>query len=818
MEEIMEENMTEDREAPFEGLEWSRWIEECAQVASSVPARQKLRTLHYPASWAQNLQHAQNLQLDTTQGQILDPFLDTLLHPLLDLQNPDPHFEFLARGGVLLGAELQQVRRWLRALEVWEIFRGRLEELEIDATRFSAALQYLKTPPQPHLRQLDRILTDEGGLSENASPRFRELHQEHHALKREISRQIEDLALRYHQEGLLQDRTTDVRDGRYVLPVKSSRQHDLTGAVLDFSATKQTTFIEPAQVASLNNRLRLLENDMELEAHRILKELSDTLRPHAPGWMSSCAVLIYWDVVFAKFRLSRRYQGQPIEVGPADGRWHLEGVAHPLLFWDLPREKIGRNSLKFHEPQKCLLLTGPNTGGKTVFMKTLGLSAVFARTGFFLPSSGTPPQVPFFQSIFVDIGDDQSLERHLSSFSSHIEKFKRVFSHMESCDPQARKSTLVLLDELNTATDPVEGAALGRAVLENLLEEGAWLIATTHDPGLKALALQDSRILSGSMVFDETSRAPTYELRLGIPGRSHALDTAERLGIPMSVLSRARSYLSDPHRSVESLLRELEKNHQASRSELRKAESLRESAQKLEGRWRAELQRLSKETQLEARTALDRILVETQRSFLQKLSEVERRRVESNKKIYEDRESLLRESLKRFQEEQPEVLSQSLSVDTPSEREPPRATVGDQVRVLKWKSTGEVLEVLVDGVWVQMGTMKLRLKWEEIETLPSTTKKATPKPTWNRRDDVPAQIDLRGRRFEEAMSELELYLDLSYRSGLLSQVLIIHGLGTGALREGTRKLLKKLPYIKSFSDAGPGSGIGGATQVEFDHV
>jgi DNA mismatch repair protein MutS2 len=455
-----------------------------------------------------------------------------------------------------------------------------------------------------------------------------------------------------------------------------------------------------------------------------------------------------------------------------------------------------------------------------VLLKTLGLAGVCARTGFPFPATDHP-QVPFFDSFFADLGDPQSLEQHLSSFSGHILKFKTILEKVTD-------RSLVLIDELNTATDPEEGAALGRAFLETLMARGAMVVTTTHDPHLKGLAVSDSRILNASMAFDEGTRTPTYRMVLGVPGRSRALETAERLGIPEEVLLLAKKYLSKEHQQFESLLSKLEHETQTASSARKEAVHLREEAERLKKEWTERTEASVNEMMERTRLRLRRILEQAQdevRTSVRKLDELQsRREIDKTRSQLNQTFSAAASHLDTaLQEEAPEIAqvlsqkSQAKVLETPAL---PALQVGGTVRIPKWKNTGKVLEIVGNKVRVAMGTLQMTLSPSEVEPIsapePAKPKKQVSLASLDKPPTPPSQIDLRGVRLEEAMSDLEKYLDQAYRSGGLQSVTIVHGLGTGAIREGARKLLKELPYVKEFRDGGPGQGGTGATIVEFD--
>ncbi|MEK7691950.1 MAG: hypothetical protein AAB425_13125, partial [Bdellovibrionota bacterium] len=461
-------------------LDWQRFLTLAVAHARSLPAKAKLEELGLPDAWAMDLNAARARQQELSA---VLPVLEREIFwgPLFGLADPDPWLGALARESVLDLAALAGLRGWAAAWDSWcQVPRG-----EIRSEKLKQVAHDLPDASRP-LKILDSVLTPEGELSDRASSKLGALRAEIRVLRQEIQNTLDRLVKVYAQKGLIQDAFSDVRDGRYVIPVKISHQSEIEGNIYEASVSRQTVFMEPSEITPLNNRLRARENDLLAEIYRILDETSRKLRPHLADFQMATAVLIHWDQAQARARFGQSFAGKPIDVTEMR-TLRLSNTAHPLLWFSVDPTRIVRNTLDFSEPTTALLLTGPNTGGKTVLLKTLGMAALCARTGFPFPATETPT-VPFFESVFADLGDPQSIEKHLSSFSGHVLHYKEI---LENLSPRS----LVLIDELNTATDPEEGAALGRAFLETLLSKGAMIVTTTHDPNLKALAISDKRIL-----------------------------------------------------------------------------------------------------------------------------------------------------------------------------------------------------------------------------------------------------------------------------------------------------------------------------------
>jgi DNA mismatch repair protein MutS2 len=805
----------------LQALEWGRFLELSIPEARTAPGKALLEAMTSPEAWAPDHSNSRLLQQRTQE---ITPLLDrdALWGPLLELADPADPLERLGRGSVLEIADLVILRSWLYGIDSW----AQIPREEIKGDLFKKSVSLLSDPFEP-LRTLEKVLTPEGELNERATPKLAALYNEIRSLKREISSVLDSLIKTYAQKGVLQENFSDVRDGRYVIPIKISSQGEVDGITYELSASRQTVFVEPKEVAALNNRLRKLQNDLVQEIYVVLEDTSKRLFPFTQDISRDVGILSYWDSVQAKARFGRHYSGKPIDV-TEDRVFVLHQTAHPLLWWSLDKSQIIRNEIEFGDPTRTLLITGPNTGGKTVLLKTLGLAGICARTGF--PFPGTDHLVvPFFDHFFADLGDSQSIEQHLSSFAGHILRFKEI---LEDVSP----NSLVLMDELNSATDPEEGAALGRAFLETVMEKGSLIVATTHDPHLKAMAVSDQRIMNASMEFNESSRSPTYLMALGVPGRSRALETAERLGIPEKVLALARKYLSKEHQQFEQVLSRLESDTQEAARARKDAVSIREEAEKLRKEWTERTETSVGEMMERTRQKLRKILESAQdevRSSVRKLDELKNRKdLDQTRSQISETYTIASSRLETaLQEEAPEIAevlskSETKNKNTEEPTTKPKIEIGAWVRIPKWKNTGKVLEIKGSKVKVEMGTIQMTLSLDDIDSLTASetamAKAAQPKPKKARTyefDTVaapPPQLDLRGMRLDDAMSELERYLDQAFRSGSMVEVTVVHGLGTGALREGARKLIGKLPYIKVFKDSGFGQGGAGATIVEFD--
>ena len=578
----------------------------------------------------------------------------------------------------------------------------------------------------------------------------------------------------------------------------------------------------------LQTQLRRKEAEVSEEIFIILTAVSKQIQPFVGVIEASVLIVSYWDVVQARARLAKNYGGKSIQLSPTR-EWILHDTANPILFWNMEETQVVRNTLELFQPKQMILLSGPNTGGKTVLLKTLGLSAVAARTGFFYPGTGKL-SVPFFDRFFVDLGDPQSIEEHVSSFSGHVMKMKRI---LEGLGPES----LILVDEMNSATDPEEGAALARAFVEAILNtDGAILIATTHDPRLKVMGVNDQRVMSASIVFDEGSLKPTYKVIFGAPGRSRALETARRLGMPDSVLEAAQNFLSGEHRAFEQVIETLQSQIGTVEKARLEATQLKEEAEKLKAEWEEKVQKTVQESIEKARQKLKHVLELAQIEVRETVHKIQ------SSKTHKQLDDLRRELNDSFEAGQKRIeasvaeaapeLTEALEKIEPAEAAHAKFEKGIWVRVPKWKNVGEIVEWDGKKAKVALGAqqasgfgkafmvtvyaveMEVLSEREQRQVLGvksgSQAKGSKVSIQTEATGHVPDQLDLRGQRLDDAMNEATHYLDRAFRSGK-SEVTIVHGLGTGALREGLRKLLKGTNYVAQVQDA----GSAGATLVRF---
>jgi DNA mismatch repair protein MutS2 len=690
-------------------------------------------------------------------------------------------------------AALHELRRYLHGIaadfpRLWDIAGGIVELRQIE-------------------KDIDGCIDPAGEVLDTASPDLARIRQELRETRAQIQERLETIVNSPRGKRVLQEDLITEREGRYVILVKTECRHDIKGIVHDISNTGATVFMEPTVTVGLGNAMRELVIEERREIERILRLLSAEVGASYDDIARNVALAAELDLVLAKARYARRIKAaEPVIIAPDAASGTVTGrgdvslrfidARHPLL-----GDKAVPFSLEIGRDFSVLVITGPNTGGKTVTLKTLGLLSLMAQAGMPIPASGES-RIPLFDGIFADIGDEQSIEQTLSSFSWHMSNVIRVIKG-------ATGRSLVLLDELGTSTDPAEGSALARAVLRYFLVRGTLTAATTHYSDLKAFAHATGGMENASLEFDPVTLTPTYRLAVGLPGGSNAMATAARLGIPAEIIDDARSMLSEGSQELEALLGTLMAEKQSVAVLQRELEAERDEFRRRNNDLNNEFQRLKTEERnaiREARDAIVRETAELHREIRQAVAAL--RREKTSAAIEQARQTVaaVREKLES-QSWQP-VTGETAEPDSEIIR------VGDTVRVKEVGLTATVLSIAEESreIEVQAGRTRMRLGLDSVVKI---TPAATAVPlagTQPAARRVPMEIDLRGRRADEVEPALDAYLNDAAQSNL-SEVRIIHGIGTGTVRNIVRDFLTGHPLVKSFRAGERGEGGDGATMV-----
>ncbi|MBI4506074.1 MAG: endonuclease MutS2 [Chloroflexi bacterium] len=695
-------------------------------------------------------------------------------------------------GGVLDVRELLDVLDTLRAVRQ---VRAALGKLAAEAPGLAARAARLDDC-RPLAEDLANALDEgTGEVADRASARLARIRSELRAAHGRLMRRLNEL-LGAHRLAL-QDAIITIREGRYVLPVRADARGTLRGIVHDQSASGVTLFVEPFETVELNNRWRELQVEEREEIRRMLAALSRDVAAYGDALRADLNILAEIDLALAKARLAEATDAHEPELGAGPDGWtDLRQARHPLL----GRQAVPID-LRLGPDFRVLVVTGPNTGGKTVALKTAGLLTLMAQAGLHLPAA-VGSRVRLYQRAFADIGDEQSIEQSLSTFSGHMSNITAMLRQVDD-------ESLVLLDERGAGTDPDEVAALARALLVHLLETGATVVATTHYSELKAFAHLTPGVQNASVAFDLETLQPTYRVVIGTPGRSQALAIAERLGLPAAVLGQARDYLSAEHHQVEALLAELHVDREQAQAARREAEHLlveaRRDAERWQRAWRgveAERDRVLDEARREAEAELASFREQVQRLVA---------RVEASA----ERETLavaLREADAAQERVRAKVRPRRPA--PPADEPAGEVRVGDVVWLARFGQEGEVVVPPDERgeVEVLVGRLRVRAKAEELRRRARRESPRQQLVTYRlaERPTPPAELHVRGQRAEEALAMVESYLQEVSLAGL-PQVRIVHGKGTGVLRQLIREHLARHPLVKSFAPASAREGGEGAT-------
>lgn len=632
---------------------------------------------------------------------------------------------------------------------------------------------------QRFLSALDR----DGKLRDEASPRLRELRRRIEPLRGRIRDKLTNTLEQWAE--LLQENIVTLRRERYVLPVQASRVSQVQGIIVDASATGQTYFVEPAVITQLNNELARLILDEEAEVRRILTELSSQLAADE-AVPSSIDTVSYLDVVAAKARLARDWKLNRPEQAPR-GYYQLQSARHPLI------ENPVANDMQLDEKTQLLLITGPNMGGKTATLKTLGLAVLMQQCGMYVAAAQA--KLPVVEDVLVDIGDEQSIEASLSTFASHLKHLRHILQ-------KATPDTLLLVDELGSGTDPDEGAALSQAIIERLLEKEARGILTSHLAPLKLFALETSGLKNASMGFELTTLTPTYQLQVGQPGRSYALAIAGRMGLAEGVLSRAKDLLGEDAGMTERLLAGLECDRQAVADELVATQQARQDSE-------ATLAKLQREQQELAERRQELLIEASQKAEAIYADATERVRTLRARAKDDAARPRVMEELKelrgRVQKSRPKPKK------SPEENE--TLQVGAKVNVPAYNASGRILEMRGNELVVQLGMMKVNVKRRDVR-LVAEKKAQNSQGTFfkSMQSEQVRELQLLGMTVERATEELHSAV-VEAHALKERQLRVVHGKGTGALRRSLREYLKNEKRVESYCDAEPNQGGHGVTVV-----
>ncbi|WPC17905.1 endonuclease MutS2 [Pediococcus inopinatus] len=779
----------------FETLEYQKVKDKLKPYLTSDNGKQELANLE-PMVNQDQIQRALTETLDGADAYRLKGGI-----PIARLANISPQMKRLEIGATLSGLELSQVTKMLRTTQDVLNFFKKLQEEKIEFRTLYTTVDKLQALPEISKRLMKSIEGD-GHITNEASDKLFGIRNRISSTESEIRAKMDGYT-RGKDAKYLSDSIITMRDGRYVIPVMAQYRSHFGGVVHDQSASGQTMYIEPQAVMELNNRLRQNQVEEKTEEERILTELSESLIPYREDLLNNAKILGHLDFINAKARYAAEIKATEPTISEQN-QVHFRQARHPLV----DPKKIVPNDIDLGEDYKALIITGPNTGGKTITLKTFGLLQLMAQSGLFIPVSENS-QMGIFTEIFADIGDEQSIEQNLSTFSSHMDNIVKILDQID-------ERSLVLFDELGGGTDPKEGAALAIAILDRVGSSGSYVMATTHYPELKAYGYNRPETMNASMEFDTESLEPTYKLLVGIPGSSNAFDIATRLGIEPGVIMQARSLIDQDSQYLSAMIADLSARQKEAADRAAKLKVEVAEAESLHKDLANEYQKL--------RNSKDQYL--------------EKAKLEANKLVEdtEEKTDVIIKRLRKMEMQGGAAIKENQLIDSKSElnalhqapnlkknRVLQRAKTkqalkpNDDVMVTSYGQRGSLLRQTDKKHWeVQMGIIKMKVPTDEIEKLAPEKEQPQKNHTTIRRSSssVKPTLDLRGKRYEEAMTEVDRYVDSALLAGY-PMVTIVHGKGTGALRKGITEYLQRNRQVKHFEYAAPNAGGNGATVVQF---
>lgn len=714
--------------------------------------------------------------------------------PISSLGDLTPTLKRLQLEAELNLEDFQDIKALLGASQLLKEFYLDLEDVRLP--NLATYFENLETFPQ--FQGALQAIADNGTIEDFASEDLLRIRRRLRQADRDLRQTMQELLKK--KADYLADPLFASRNGRNVLPVKQSFRNRVQGIVQDISATGNTVYIEPRELIQINEGIASLEAEERYEIRRILRELANLLRPQVQAFQNNHWLMGHFDFLAAKYQYIRDRQAHIPSISTQNDIRLLQ-LRHPLL------EQPVANDLHFGKDLTSIVMTGPNTGGKTLMLKTLGLAQLMGQAGLpILAAEGS--QIGLFDEVFADIGDEQSIEQSLSTFSSHMTNIIQILQ-------QAGPFSLVLFDELGAGTDPQEGAALAISILEDLRLRGIKTMATTHYPELKAYGIETDAVENASMEFDTLSLRPTYRFMQGVPGRSNAFEIARRLGLAEVVVTQAEGQL-DQDQDVSRIIQRLEEQTLESRKRLEGIRELEQENHKLN-------------------RALKKLYAELERGQEAELNAARQEAQEIVAKATEESDQILKnlqagaqlkphqviEAKAKLKELAPATvdLSKNKVLNRAKKKKAPK--VGMEILVSQYGQRGNLVRQLKDGRWeAQVGLMKMTLKEDEFEAVqkeassdkPKSKKVSTVKRT--KSQGAKARLDLRGKRYEEAMEELDAFIDQALLNNM-AQVDIIHGIGTGVIREGVQNYLRRNKQVKSFAYAPQNAGGSGATIAIF---
>lgn len=783
------------QERALKVLEFTKVRELLLEHASSALGREKIKNL-VPST---DFEEVARLQTETDEAATVFRIKGNV--PLSGIHDIRAHIKRSVIGGVLSPHELNQIASTIHASRQMKRF---IEDIAAERTELPILVEQVeRIIPLTNLEQDIKHAIDEGGeVLDSASDLLRTLRHQLRSNESRVREKLESMIRSSNAAKMLSDAIVTIRNDRFVIPVKQEYRGHYGGIIHDQSASGQTLFIEPQVIVQLNNQLQDIRVKEQLEIDRILTELSAKAAEHESELKVIVEVLANLDFIFAKARYGKKIKASKPLMNN-EGRIALYKARHPLI----PIDEVVANDIMLGKEFTTIVITGPNTGGKTVTLKTLGLCSLMAQAGLQVPALDGS-ELAVFDAVYADIGDEQSIEQSLSTFSSHMVNIVDILNSVDF-------NSLVLFDELGAGTDPQEGAALAISILDEVHKRGARVIATTHYPELKAYGYNREGVLNASVEFDVETLSPTYKLLLGVPGRSNAFEISKRLGLSDRVIQAARSHVSEDTNQIDKMIASLESSKRQAEEEQLEARDYLNQAEKLHHDLQKQMIEFyeKKDAMLEkaAEKAAD-IVDEAKQEAEQVIRDLRKMRTEKHLEI---KEHELIDAKRRLEDAAPEIKK---SVNLANKKNKKHSYMpGDEVKVLTFDQKGTLVEKVSANEWqVQIGILKMKVKEKDMEYV-STPKQVETRPmaiVQGRDSHVKLELDLRGERYEDALLEVEKYIDDALLSSY-PRVSIIHGKGTGALRQGVQEYLRNHRSVKKIRFGEAGEGGSGVTIVEF---
>lgn len=797
--------MTTLIEKTLRTLEFEKVLQAVASHARSEMAANKIKSLRPQTDYEQILKS----QDETEDGVTLLTRKNGM--PIVPLADIRGHMKRLNIGASLNGEEITEIKRVLQVIyDMTRFFEEVIDDEEIQLHRLQNTSDILIELPEL-LKEVDQAIDDDGHIQDGASSELQRIRSQIKRFENDIRTTLEKMTQGSNSKHLT-DAIVTMRNDRYVIPVKAESRGRFNGVMHDQSASGQTVFIEPQGVVDKNNQLRHLQVEEKEEIERVLAHLSALIFEEYQTINQNYKVLIHLDFIQAKALYSRSVKGNRPKI---DQKNHIAfyEARHPLID---PADVVS-NDIIIGERYKTIIVTGPNTGGKTIVIKTLGLMQVMGQSGLQLPVE-KESTMGIFDAVYADIGDEQSIEQSLSTFSSHMTNIIQILKNMTS-------NSLILFDELGAGTDPQEGAALAIAILDAIRQVGSYAMITSHYPELKAYGYNKLDTINASMAFDIETLSPTYELQIGVPGRSNAFEIVKRLGMTNDIIDRGRQLMSGESQSVDEMIQELELQRRQAADEYEELHELYLEAAELKGELQQAYNRLNNErdtlvnkAKQEANEYVENAQLEAQKIISDIRAKQMNLGVSANVKEHELIDAQSRLNRLRTSEEK-QQLAKNKHIRRAKKVQD--FVVGNEVEVPKLGQKGTLIEKVGKKDWmVQLGALRMKVKETEMNLLAQQDKNELDSigRTVNRtaRPRITTELDIRGERVEEALMKLSQYIDAALLNNY-EVVNIIHGHGTGALRNAVHDALRQHPQVDSYKLAPANQGGTGATFVTFKH-